>query len=324
MTSVLPVLFQKPITDPSRLLTAATVSPITDPGKLLSAASIKPITDPSKLLAESVKTRPNVVETYASGYANSHPGSVGYKAPAFGAAPTVAAPAAAEASWFSKITNGFKSGYSRLFDKLPESVKTPATNLINWGKTPISDTGIYTKFAEAAEKGIAKVAEGAAEGSARAGFASGAAKFLGRIGNVAKGFPVVGVVISTLCEIPAIFDGFKEGNGRGAAQIMKSGAAVTGTTVGSIVGAAAGSFFGPVGTWIGGAAGGWLGNLIGNKIGGAIWGNNKAEQPSAATHSPAPAYAMQQAQRQFGSVTNPNGMSPFDINNPLQGLPPLA
>ena len=321
MTSILSVLFQKPITDPSRLLTAPTVSPITDPGKLLSAASIKPITDPGKLLTESVKTKPNLVETYAKGYADSHPGRIGYKSPAFGATATAAAPAAAEASWFSKISTGFKSGCSSLFEKLPESVKTPATKLINWGKTPISDTGIYTNFAKTAEKGIAKVTEGAAEGSARASFASGAAKFLGKMGAVAKGIPLVGVAISTLCELPAIFEGFKEG--RGAAQIMKSGAAVTGTTVGSIVGAAAGSLLGPVGTLIGGAAGGWLGNIIGDKIGGGLFGSNRNEQP-AASHSPAPAYAMQQAPRQFGSVTNPNGMAPFDINNPLQGLPPLA
>ena len=324
MTSILPVLFQKPITDPSRLLTAPTVSPITDPGKLLSAASIKPITDPGKLLTESVKTKPNLVETYAKGYADSHPGRIGYKSPAFGATATAAAPAAAEASWFSKISTGFKSGCSSLFEKLPESVKTPATKLINWGKTPISDTGIYTNFAKTAEKGIAKVAKGAAEGSTRASFASGAAKFLGKIGSVAKGFPLVGVAISTLCEIPAIFDGFKEG--RGAAQIMKSGAAVTGTTVGSIVGAALGSLIPIPGmTLVGGAAGGWLGNLIGNKLGGSLWGNNKAEQPvAAAAHYQAPAYAVQQAPRQFGSVTNPNGMASFDINNPLQGLPPLA
>ncbi|MEI8388916.1 MAG: hypothetical protein WCG23_03415 [bacterium] len=288
---------------------------------ILPALLPRPIRDANRLLpAASIKTRQNFAETYAQGYADSHPGVIGSKAPT--AYLSYSAPAAAEASWFSKISTGFKSGCSSLFNKLPESVKTPATNFINWGKTPISDTGIYTKFAGAAEKGIAKVAEGAAEGSARASFASGATKFLGKIGSVAKGFPLVGVVISTLCEIPAIFDGFKEG--RGAAQIMKSGVAVAGTTVGAIALAALAANPVSLTALALGAVGGIAGNWIGDKIGGGLFGSNRNEQPAAAAHSPAPAYAAQQAPRQFGSVTNPNGMASFDINNPLQGLPPLA
>lgn len=201
------------------------------------------------------------------------------------------------------------------------SSKIPA--MPNFMKGSVEDTVIFQKAAGLAEKGIAKVAEGAAEGSFKAGFASKASTFLGQMGKVAKGIPIVAVAINTLFEIPAVIEGFKEG--RGLAQIMKSGAAVSGTTIGSIVGAALGTLvpIPAVGTWVGGAVGAMVGNWAGNKIGGGLFGNNHGNAKMA------DAYQMQRQQRpaQFGQMTAPySAHSPmvFDINNPLAGLPPLV
>lgn len=200
------------------------------------------------------------------------------------------------------------------------SSKIPA--MPNFMKGNVGDTVVFQKAAGLAEKGIAKVAEGAAEGSLKAGFASKASAFLGRMGNVSTKIPVIGVALTALCELPAVFEGFKEG--RGLAQIAKSATAVTGATVGSIAGAAVGSLLGPVGTWVGGAVGAMVGNWVGDKIGGGLFGKNQDNAKIAdAPHN----MQRQQMPAQFGQMTAPSsapGSMMFNINNPLAGLPPLV
>lgn len=182
-----------------------------------------------------------------------------------------------------------------------------------WLKTPkclqgsVGDTVVFQKSAELAEKGIAKFAEGAAEGSLKAGIASKATSLLGKMGAVSKKIPVIGVAISAALELPDVVEGFKEG--RGAAQVMKSGSVVTGTTVGAVVGAALGSFIPGPGNIIGGIVGGIAGEWLGRKLGSGLFGSNKGTEQVAAAQQPSP---------QFGTMT---GVAPFDLNSPLAGLP---
>lgn len=212
------------------------------------------------------------------------------------------------------------SGIRERISTLKTSIGEHLPTMPKFMQGNVGDTVIFQRASGLAEKGISKVAEGAAEGSLKASFATKATSFLGRMGTVSKSIPVVGVALSSLLELPAIYDGFKEG--RGAAQIMKSGSAVSGTTVGSVVGATIGSFILPgAGTFVGGAIGAMAGNLAGNKLGSGLWGSNKGTTLVAA------APQVQQAPAQFGSMTAPNGAmasAAFDFNNPLAGLPQLG
>lgn len=213
------------------------------------------------------------------------------------------------------------SGIREKISTLKTSIGDHLPTMPKFMQGSVGDTAIFQKASGLAEKGIAKVAEGAAEGSLKASFASKATSFLGKMAKVSKGIPVVGVALSTLCEVPALVQGFKEG--RGAAQIMKSGSAVTGTTVGSIVGAALGTMIPIPGmTFVGGAIGAMVGNWAGNKLGSGLWGSNKGDSQVAA------APQVQQAPQQFGSMTAPNGaMATGGVYPPgsiLEGLPILS
>ncbi len=61
-----------------------------------------------------------------------------------------------------------------------------------------------------AEKGIAKFAEGAAEGSLKLELQVKQQVFLGKMGAVSKKIPIIGVAISAALELPDVIQGFKK------------------------------------------------------------------------------------------------------------------
>jgi len=191
------------------------------------------------------------------------------------------------------------SGISKAKEKLSNVTNSVMTAMPKCLQGNVGDTAVFQKAAYKSTLALNAIRGSAVEGSARFGLVNGAKNFIGRMGAVAKSIPVVGIAISTLFEVPAIIDGFKEG--RGAAQIMKAGAAVTGATVGSIVGAAIGSVVPVVGTWIGGAIGAVVGGQLGDKVGGGLWGSNKGTAKEQPTY-----VAVQQPVVPFGAQTAHN------------------
>ena len=214
------------------------------------------------------------------------------------------------------------TGISGIKEKLSSVTTSITTKMPKCLQGTVGDTAVFQNAAYKSTLALNAIRGSAVEGSTKFALVNGAKNFLGRMGTVAKGIPVVGAALSVLCEVPNIIEGFKEG--RGAAQIMKSGAAASGVTIGSIVGGAVGTLIPIPGmTFVGGAIGAMVGGWFGDKVGGGIWGSNKGttqEQAQPAT------VAVQQPHAQFGSKTLRNGAVapiPFDFNNPYAGIPPL-
>lgn len=84
--------------------------------------------------------------------------------------------------------------------------------------------------------------------------------------------PVLGIVISSLFEIPDLVDAYK--NGDFGAQVGRSVLNVACSTAGMAIGAALGSCLGPVGTVIGGFLGGMIGSAIGKGLGRLLFGKS--------------------------------------------------
>lgn len=240
---------------------------------------------------------------------------------------------------------------SRLLSKTPKSVQNTATNLITWGKAPISESPIYQGISDGASKGLTKLAVKAsvkaAENTAEkgffakligkvAGYVAPAAKstegFLGKMGGVAAGggvFTKGNVAIAAAFEATDVIEGFKEG--RGIRQTVQSatkvGAGVAGGLAATAGAVALGVISGPVG-WAAlgiGAVGSAIGYMVGGKATSFLGHNQKGLFEKAQV---AEVPATQQANAQFGSKTMPaNGAVtpiPFDFNNPLPELAHLG
>jgi hypothetical protein len=144
---------------------------------------------------------------------------------------------------------------------LPGFVKAMDKSLLETGV----GRGILSKLG-----GSAAVTTGAK--GASASISGGAAAQIG--GRAMARIPVLGIVVSSLFEIPNIVDAFK--NGDGMQQLGRSATTVACTTIGTAIGGAIGSLI-PIpglGTVIGGAIGGWLGNKVGKFLGNAIFGKS--------------------------------------------------
>ena len=227
--------------------------------------------------------------------------------------------------------------FARQWSKLaPKWMQSTAS----WMAKPIGDIGWVNSGLTAAESGsasiatraAAKVAENGGKGflnKALAATATKSASFLGACKGVVRGIPIAGVVLSAALELPAIYQGFKEG--RGLKQTGKAATVVTATTAGAVAGAAIGAPLFGAGAVVGGIVGGIVGGLVGDVVGGWIFGNNKGDKAIAQEEAQAQAIATQQAMPQaFGTMTMPGqglaSMPPgiFDIHNPTAGLPSIG
>lgn len=97
-------------------------------------------------------------------------------------------------------------------------------------------------------------------------------------GKAMAKIPIIGIIVSSLFEIPDIMDAFK--NGDGGQQVGRSALKVAGTTLGTAIGGALGTLI-PIpglGTLIGAVVGGWLGGLAGEFLGNAIFGKSIKDQ----------------------------------------------
>ncbi len=259
-----------------------------------------------------------IIEKYAEGYAKNHPA----------VNPNVAT---------QRANTAKPSLWSRMKGKMP---KAPGwvKSVGNWYNTPIGETGLYQRVTGSANNLLAK---GAQKGSES--FVGSSSRFLqkvaGKMGQAAQsgiGRNIAAtkllsrgnVALATVFEAPAIIEAYKEGLGRGVAQTVQSGTKVG---LGVAGGAAAvgglmalGILSGPIG-W-GALAVGIAGSMIGYKVGDMLtgWlGKNKKglfEKEVIPPQQPPQQYPPQP----FGSVTNTTTTSyPFDLRNPLAGLPPL-
>lgn len=204
--------------------------------------------------------------------------------------------------------------FSRILTSSPQWVQ----NSVAYMKQPISSWGFVSK---GLSKGTA-FAENIAANSTKEGVktaANGAVKFLGKAGQVAKGFPIVGFALNALGEIPDVIDGFKEG--RGLSQTAKSTTKIAAGTLGTVAALALAS--NPIG-WAAVAIGtvGYLaGNWIGDKVGSGLFGSNKSEEGQvAAAHQP-----NFQGQPQFLSATAKGAgeMPAYPEGFDLTPLPPI-
>lgn len=174
----------------------------------------------------------------------------------------------AKAGAFAQLTSGasnatcYRAFPSTTVQKfLPGFIKSMDRSLLETGV----GRGILAKLGGSAA--ITRTATGAT-----ARVTGGAAAQVG--GKALARIPIIGIVISSLFEIPDIVDAFK--NGDGMTQLGRSTVNVAATTIGAAIGGALGSLI-PIpglGTVLGSAVGGWLGNKVGKFFGNLLFGKS--------------------------------------------------
>jgi hypothetical protein len=106
-------------------------------------------------------------------------------------------------------------------------------------------------------------------------------------GNVLGKIPLLGVAIASLLELPAIKNGFD--NGDGWQQVGRSAINVTGGVTGSAIGATLlAPIIPPLGSIVGVALGGWIGNQVAGFVGEKLIGKRKEKQETNEQQSLAP------------------------------------